>query len=152
MYLQVQYFRFEQVQIAALSLVGAHTLFDLIIFFFQLSSLADKRLYLRITLEMASSSVSQYLSQIEINTKKYLEYFALQNLPEPSYDAGDGLDMRKPPPNEIIAFRDAAIEAADELHHLLLGPLGLILSSPGDVGALCVHICSRLTFPAIPTT
>lgn len=88
---------------------------------------------------MASSSVSQYLSQVEINTKKYLEYFAVRDLPEPSYDAGDGLDTRQPPPNEIIAFRDAAIEAADELHHLLLGPLGLILSSPGDVGTLFEH-------------
>jgi hypothetical protein len=26
-----------------------------------------------------------------------------------------------------------AIEAADVLHHLLLGPLGMILEAPGDV-------------------
>ncbi|KAK7701460.1 hypothetical protein SLS64_010204 [Diaporthe eres] len=35
-------------------------------------------------------------------------------------------------PAEVSAARDAALEATDELHHLLLGPLGLILSSPGD--------------------
>ena len=80
-----------------------------------------------------SRSVSQYLSQIESNAKKYLEYFESRGLPEPSFDAGDGLDPRQPPPSEVIAVRDAAIEAADELHHLLLGPLGLLLSSPGDV-------------------
>ena len=89
-------------------------------------------MYHQVTGAMASGSVSQLLSQIENNTKKYLEYFASRDLPEPSYDAGDGLDPRQPPPNDIIAIRDAAIEAADELHHLLLGPLGLLLSSPGD--------------------
>ncbi len=41
---------------------------------------------------MESGSVSRLLLDIEINTKKYLEYFASQDLLEPSYDAGDGLD------------------------------------------------------------
>lgn len=80
-------------------------------------------------------SISKLLSQLNNNTKKYLDYFATRDLPEPSYDEGDGLDpQHAPPPNEIIVSRDAAVEAADELHHLLLGPLGLLLSSPGDVG------------------
>ncbi|KAK3176179.1 hypothetical protein OEA41_007502 [Lepraria neglecta] len=82
---------------------------------------------------MASGSVSQYLSQIEENVKNYLEYFKSRDLPEPSYDAGDGLDPQQSPPNDIIASRNAAVEAANELHHLLLGPLGLFLSSPGDL-------------------
>ncbi|KAL2045336.1 hypothetical protein N7G274_002419 [Stereocaulon virgatum] len=81
---------------------------------------------------MASGSVSQYLLQLDENVKKYLEYFKSRGLPEPSYDAGDGLDPQQSPPIEILACRDAAVEAADELHHLLLGPLGLLLSSPGD--------------------
>ena len=92
---------------------------------------------------MASGTVSQYLSQIEENTKKYLEYFKSRGLPEPSYDAGDGLDPRQPPPSDIVASRDAAIEAADELHHLLLGPLGLLLSSPGDVSVFSVSFCDH---------
>ena len=94
---------------------------------------------------MVSGSVSQYLSQIEENAKKYLEYFKSRGLPEPSYDAGDGLDPQQPPPNDIIASRDAAVEAADELHHLLLGPLGLLLSSPGDVSALYVFVLVPIT-------
>ena len=85
-------------------------------------------------MSIPSGNVSQLLSQIQDNTKKYLEYFTSRNLPEPSYEAGDGLHPWQPLPNDIIAIRDAAIEAADELHHLLLGPLGLLLSSPGDVG------------------
>ena len=83
---------------------------------------------------MMSGSVSALLSQIDDNTKKYLEYFQAQGLPEPSYDASDGLDPQKSLPKPIQAIRDAALEATDELHHLLLGPLGLLLSSPGDVG------------------
>jgi hypothetical protein len=86
-----------------------------------------------------SSSISELLSQLETNTKKYLEYFTSRGLPEPSYDAGDGLDPRQPPPSAIVAVRDAAIEAANKLHHLLLGPLGLLLSSPGDVGTPCAY-------------
>ena len=81
----------------------------------------------------APRSVTQYLSQIETNTKKYLEYFTSQGLPEPSFEKGDGLNPELPLPSHIIAVRDAAVEAADELHHLFLGPLGLLLSSPGDV-------------------
>lgn len=101
---------------------------------------------------MASGSVSQLLSQIEDKTKEYLKYFKSQDLPEPSYDAGDGLDPSRPPPNDIIAIRDAAIEATDELHHLLLGPLGLLLSSPGDVSGLFLRFESELMALAISTT
>ena len=79
-------------------------------------------------------SVSQLLLQVQDNTKKYLEYFTSQGLPEPSFDVGDGLDPRQPPPDDIIAIRDAAIDAADELHQLLLGPLGVFLGCHEDVG------------------
>lgn len=84
---------------------------------------------------MAYGNVSQYLSQIQGNAKRHLEYLESQGLPEPSYDTGDGLDSGQALPKDIIAIRDSAIEAADGLHHLLLGPLGLLLSSPGDVSA-----------------
>ena len=81
---------------------------------------------------MASGNVSKLLVQVQENTEQYLDYFTSQNLPEPSYDEGDRLDPHKPLPSKITALRDAALEATDELHHLLLGPLGLILSAPGD--------------------
>lgn len=46
-------------------------------------------------------------------------------LDEPSYDEGDGLGLQyESLPNEITTSRDAAVEAADELHHLLLGRWG----------------------------
>ena len=92
------------------------------------------------TMAVALGNVSKYLSQIQDNTKRYLEYLGSQGLPEPSYDAGDGLDPGRSLPKDIIAIRDSAIEAADELHRLLLGPLRLLLSSPGDVSAPPVFV------------
>ncbi|KAL8705272.1 MAG: hypothetical protein Q9201_001603 [Fulgogasparrea decipioides] len=80
---------------------------------------------------MSSGAVSQLLAQVNGNTQKFLQYFSSQQLPEPSYDKGDGLDPSKPLPKDVAAARDAAVEAADELHHLLLGPLGLLFRS-GD--------------------
>ena len=80
----------------------------------------------------STGSVTELLTQVNESTRKLLDFFQSKGLPEPSYDKGDGLDLRVPLPNDITAFRDAALEATDELHHLLLGPLGLILSAPGD--------------------
>ncbi|KAL2009608.1 hypothetical protein VTN00DRAFT_5415 [Thermoascus crustaceus] len=79
-----------------------------------------------------TGSVTQLLEKIQASTKVYLDFFKSQNLPEASYEHGDGLDPRNPLPQEILAAKDTAIEATDELHHLLLGPLGMLLSSPGD--------------------
>jgi hypothetical protein len=36
-------------------------------------------------------------------------------------------------PEKITSAREAAMEAAGELHLLLMGPLGLLLESAGDV-------------------
>jgi hypothetical protein len=91
-------------------------------------------------MDPATGSVTQLLEKIQASTKVYLDFFKSQNLPEPSYDKGDGLDPRNPLPQDVLAAKDTALEATDELHHLLLGPLGLLLSSPGDVRDL--HIFS----------
>lgn len=82
---------------------------------------------------MSSGGVSQLLAQVNENTQKFLQYFSSQQLPEPSYDKGDGLDPSRPLPKDVAEARDAAIEAADELHHLLLGPLGLLFRSGDEV-------------------
>ncbi|PQE28278.1 O-methyltransferase protein [Rutstroemia sp. NJR-2017a BBW] len=59
-------------------------------------------------------------------------YLETQQLPEPSYDLGDGLDLSHSIPSNVAAAKDAALESTIELHRLLLGPLGLLLSAPGD--------------------
>jgi hypothetical protein len=82
---------------------------------------------------MASLSVTKLLVQIQENTKTYLQYLETQQLPEPSYDLGDGLDLSHSIPSNVAAAKDAALESTIELHRLLLGPLGLLLSAPGEV-------------------
>ncbi len=77
-------------------------------------------------------AMTQLLAQVQENTKKYLEFFSSQNLPEPSFEDGDGLQPGQPLPEAVEAAKYAAIEAADELHHLLLGPIGTIIDCPGD--------------------
>ncbi|KAF2194759.1 O-methyltransferase [Zopfia rhizophila CBS 207.26] len=77
-------------------------------------------------------SVSTWLEKIEKNTKIFLDYVSSKDLPEPSFESGDGLDITKPLPEEIAAAREAAVEATGELHLLLMGPLGLLLETAGD--------------------
>ncbi|KAM7202700.1 S-adenosyl-L-methionine-dependent methyltransferase [Rhypophila sp. PSN 637] len=84
------------------------------------------------SIEQNKGAVSKLLAQVQEGTTKYLEYFSSLSLPEPSYEEGDHLDPMKPLPIEVQAARDLAVEAADELQHLLLGPMGLLLEAPGD--------------------
>ncbi|KAI1074870.1 S-adenosyl-L-methionine-dependent methyltransferase [Whalleya microplaca] len=81
---------------------------------------------------LKSGPVTQLLVQIQENTQKYLQFFSTQSLPEPSYQDGDGLQPGQCLPHDVQAARDAALEATDELHHLLLGPLGLVVDCPGQ--------------------
>jgi len=76
--------------------------------------------------------VTQLLAQIQESTTKYLEFFVAQSIPEPSYENGDNLAPGQSLPADIQAARDTALEASDELHHLLLGPLGMVVNCPGD--------------------
>ncbi|RYP77927.1 hypothetical protein DL769_003300 [Monosporascus sp. CRB-8-3] len=81
---------------------------------------------------LKTGPVTQLLARIQESTKKYLEFFSTQSLPEPSYEDGDGLHPGQRLPEDVQAARDAALEATDELHHLLLGPLGLVVDCPGE--------------------
>ncbi|KAI0968466.1 S-adenosyl-L-methionine-dependent methyltransferase [Xylaria arbuscula] len=76
--------------------------------------------------------VTQLLTQVQQGTAKYLEFFAARSLPEPSYENGDGLGPDQQLPSEVELARNSALEATEELHRLLLGPLGLLMSCPGD--------------------
>ncbi|KOC09718.1 O-methyltransferase [Aspergillus flavus AF70] len=80
----------------------------------------------------ATGSITQLLDRVHNTTKVYLDFVKSLNLPEPSYQYGDGLDPRQPLPQEVADARESAIEATYELHHLLLGPLGLLFSCPGE--------------------
>jgi hypothetical protein len=78
-------------------------------------------------------TVSDLVAQIEKNTKVFLDHFSAQKLPEPTFENGDGLNLMQQFPEKVTSAREAAMEAAGELHLLLMGPLGLLLESAGDV-------------------
>ncbi|KAE8382378.1 S-adenosyl-L-methionine-dependent methyltransferase [Aspergillus bertholletiae] len=80
----------------------------------------------------ATGSMTQLLERVHGSTQVYLDYVKSLNLPEPSYQHGDGLDPRQSLPPDVAEARESAIEATYELHHLLLGPLGLLFSCPGE--------------------
>ncbi|KNG86926.1 O-methyltransferase [Aspergillus nomiae NRRL 13137] len=79
-----------------------------------------------------TGSMTQLLERVHSTTKVYIDFVKSLNLPEPSYQYGDELDPCQPLPREVAEARESAIEATYELHHLLLGPLGLLFSCPGE--------------------
>ena len=80
-----------------------------------------------------TNEVTQLLERVQSTTKVFLDFVRSQGLPEPSYQNGDGLHPAQPLPHEVQEAREGAIEATYELHHLMLGPLGLLFSCPGEV-------------------
>lgn len=81
-----------------------------------------------------TGNITSLVKQIQENADVFAKFFSNQNLPEPSFDHGDHLTPGEELPLEVAAAREGAIEAAHELHDLLLGPLGLIVECSGQVG------------------
>jgi len=91
-----------------------------------------------------TGSITALLKQIQENTDVFARFFTSQNLPEPSFDHGDHLTPGEELPLDVAAAREAAIEAAHELHDLLLGPTGLILECSGQQYLLlCIQYLYR---------
>jgi hypothetical protein len=73
-------------------------------------------------IKMASTSrIVTLSSAIEQNTRLIDAYFTENNLPSPSLEASTPPDLPRPP--NIVAAKEAALEAMDELQVLLLGPM-----------------------------
>ncbi|KAH5652259.1 hypothetical protein HBI51_076110 [Parastagonospora nodorum] len=73
----------------------------------------------------STSGIVTLSSSIEQNTRIVDRYFTENGLPSPSLDASTPPDIPLPP--EIIAAKEAALEAMDELQVLLLGPMPKII-------------------------
>lgn len=76
---------------------------------------------------MSTTRIGELTSIIAANTAKVDEYLASQGLPTPSFnaDAPPKLVFQGP----VATYRQAILDATDELHALMLGPIG-ILTSP----------------------
>ena len=72
---------------------------------------------------MPPSKIPSLSSSIDSNTRKVVSYFTANDLPTPSFQASTPPDLQLPP--HIMQAKEAALEAMDELHALLLGPVRL---------------------------
>ena len=77
---------------------------------------------------MASSRIAELSEIIARGTRDIDEHLEAEGLPSPSFDANSPprslLDSR------IVASRQAILEATDELHALMLGPIGTFTALP----------------------
>ena len=80
---------------------------------------------------MAFSRISKLASIIQENTTIVQHHLEANGLPSPSFDASQPTELLGD--DEIAASRQIILEATDELHSLMLGPVG-VLTSP-SVGA-----------------
>ncbi|KAI4130035.1 MAG: hypothetical protein LQ341_006507 [Variospora aurantia] len=77
---------------------------------------------------MATSRIAELATIIATHTKQIDAHLAAKGLPSPSFDpespAGALLD------SEVIASRQSILDATDELHALMQGPVGIIAAQP----------------------
>lgn len=88
---------------------------------------------------MATSRISELASIIAAHTAEIDLYTASEALPSPSFDADSPPRLLFHP--RVAASRQAILEATDELHALMLGPVGILTPSVGATS----HIKSLLT-------
>jgi len=81
---------------------------------------------------MTTPTIIDLASRIAKNTAIYDEYLSSQGLPTPSHHILPPKDTTQLPPNVQLA-REEAIEAAHDLHELLLGPAGMLMSAAPSV-------------------
>ena len=77
---------------------------------------------------MAPSRTSQLASTIASSASIVEEYLAKKGLPDLSFDAKNDSQLHHY--SEISAQREAILQATEELHALMLGPKGILMSQP----------------------
>lgn len=92
-------------------------------------SVSDPSIGLQSRLMMVTSRISELASIIAANTAEIDLYTASEALPSPSFDADSPPKLLFHP--RVAAFRQAILEATDELHALMLGPVGILTPSVG---------------------
>lgn len=77
---------------------------------------------------MAQSRIAELAATIAANTKQVDDFFASQGLPTPSFEPDS--PSRALLDGRVAAPRQAILEATDELHALVLGPISTIMTQP----------------------
>ena len=70
---------------------------------------------------MSASRIVELGNSIQLNTLKLDIYYSSKGIPTPSFGIETPLEINLP--DEFKACRQAVIEATDELHMLMLGPV-----------------------------
>lgn len=75
---------------------------------------------------MATSRIAMLASRIAHNTTEVEKLLLAEGLPCPTFDADQPPTLVHNP--KIVAARKVILEATDELHALMLGPMSLVTS------------------------
>ena len=97
---------------------------------------------------MAQSRISELASIIAMNTAAIDVYTTSEGLPSPSFNVDGPPKLLFHP--RISASRQAILEATDELHALMLGPVGLLTQSVGVASHSLLSFMVRYTTDKIP--
>ena len=73
-----------------------------------------------------TTRISELSSIISSATSKYDDYLTAQALPTPSFDPGAPPFL--PLPTDVAEAKQFVLEATDELHALIAGPLGTLFT------------------------
>ena len=96
---------------------------------------------------MPLSRTSELVSIIASNTVMIEEFLKQGGLPDLSFDARPASRLQQH--NEIGAQRQAVLDATDELHALMLGPKGILMSQPVSAAAHTSFHAYKFMFPLI---
>ena len=86
--------------------------------------------------------------QIQIHISLLNEYLLTNNLSSPSFDTNVKHTVKLP--EEIMASSKIILDATEELHQLVLGPLGSLLHMVD--GIVCSYSCSLFFGLIVPYT
>ena len=73
---------------------------------------------------MASTRIAELASRIAEHTTNLNNYLVSQGLPTPSFDPIVPPDVTLP--DAVAASREIILDATDELHSIIVGPIGLL--------------------------
>ena len=93
---------------------------------------------------MALSRTSELVSIIASNTAQIENYLGKRGLSQLSFDPGPDSQLHQY--KEIACQRQAVLNATDELHALMLGPKGILMSQPVSEAA---HPSSKNIGPCV---
>lgn len=85
---------------------------------------------------MATSRIAELATIIATHTKQIDAHLATKGLPSPSFDPESPAEALLD--SEVIASRQSILDATDELHALMQGPVDIITARPVSI-FLIVH-------------